>query len=1065
MKPILLKMTAFGPYANTIEVDFTGFGSSGLFLITGKTGSGKTSIFDGISFALFGKCSGDRRQVDDLRSDFANDDVETSVSFTFEHQGRRYTVERSPAQTIAKKRGAGLTEKKAAATLYREPEPPISGATAVTDAVVDLLKVQFDQFKQISMLAQGEFQDMINTKTGDRSEILRRIMMTDKYNLMQANLKRSMDDAEDNVTRFRIVLAQQLSGISCRQNSSLLATLEEIRKKTNEENAPLLLDDSLKLLEDIIEEDGREKEKLEKEDSSLQKQLAETGRKIALATANNALLEERDRFRNKLTELENRRDEFESLRKTVDLQKLVNHTVKPLSAAFDSALSVRNQTRKAKEETEEAFAKKQDELNALSAKSAEIDAKEKAQSDLTLEVADIRNNLDGYLTRDRLRKQKQELIQNTDTLSGSLASLREKADEEKRNIETLRQRQLALGDSDAELIRQQTINNRRQSLRTSIVQLLETRLPELEEKEAAFRKAQQDFLAAFAQFRTADEKARNLEQALQFNRAGLLARNLRDNEPCPVCGSLDHPSPAAVPEEAISESAFEEAARERKEKDDKKNELNARAAEAKASYESCLRLFDDEKKKIIMTLNESGDYETLYLSDALTDDQLKQSLLRQKNDLEKLLTEGKKAEAVLIEQNDEFKNIVESLLPAALENQNGYEKEVENIKQEIAEKQNELSSVEGQLRSLSSLPYADHAAALTAISQKQEAAAAFREEVQKHREALENAGKRISELNGMLQNLRQQDASQTAALEKAQDDFLKALRDNSLNEETFRANLAEEKTIRENEEKLTAYASELASVSSLAQQAAKKAEGLVYADLSVLNGRADELTGKQNDCRRQIGELQTLLTNNVALLDSIRSTHQQYLSELRDYQLKLTLYQSFAGKLNGARVSFEQFVQAYGFDTILQAANIRLMMISNNQYEMRRHDISGDTGGTRFLDIDIMDNYTGKVRAISSISGGEAFKAALSLALGLSDSVSSSAGGISIDTLFIDEGFGSLDGDSLNNAVGMLKKLAGNNKLVGLISHREELIEQIDRKIYVIPDDEKGSTVRVDPGY
>ena len=368
------------------------------------------------------------------------------------------------------------------------------------------------------------------------------------------------------------------------------------------------------------------------------------------------------------------------------------------------------------------------------------------------------------------------------------------------------------------------------------------------------------------------------------------------------------------------------------------------------------------------------------------------------------------------------------------------------------------------LDELTKLPFANHSAALKQTEQLQKQLAENQKTIDEDNSALQKAINKAAELNGQKKELLDRQQTQTADLQIKEAAFRDALKQQHMDPTSFQANLVEEKVIEENEKILSEYKHACQSNAEMLKKAEEETKDLKYADTKNLKQQIATLNSQKVENSNGIISLTAALKTNKLLFDRLHLSSVILEETQRQADLYEQTYKLFGGKTTGIKFSFEQYVQATSFDQILEAANLRLSPISQGQYELLRHDTSNDSSGNHFLDLDIMDNYTGKVRPVSSLSGGESFKAALSLALGLCDSVSSNAGGISVDTLFIDEGFGTLDGQSLNDAITMLKSLATNNKLIGLISHRDELKEQIDKKI-IISKTKKGSTISIDTGY
>ena len=817
MKPLHLTLNAFGPYAGRTDLDLSVFNGSGLFLIGGDTGAGKTALFDAITFALYGETTGENRKTTMLRSDFAAPDAETFVELTFTHRGRTYTVRRWPDQQRAAKRGSGFVKSPAKAELIREPEEPVSGASAVTAAVTKLLGIDAKQFAQVSMLAQNDFTRLLNAPSADRAAILRQIFDTaDHQRLGQAAVQHAREAEE-----------------ACRR-----------------------LDDTLLMQVGTLMGGG--------------------------ADADTAA---------QLQKLQDDRDPF--------------------------AAGAAAQLGKALLEFDEANQQRQQQIvDELDEKIARGDAGVK----IAQERAARRQKLAGLITEE---KRAAEVERQTNAM---LAESQSRSEALKKSIADTEATRADLGQSDAEQLKVE----HRIELAEGLTDTCNALLKDLDTAAAAQADAAKK-QHAYAEAQTALDETEAahiaMQRQLNANRAGLLAQELVDGQPCPVCGAVHHPTPAALPQDHVTEKALE-------------------------GHEKTLTA---QRRKTTEASRAAGDA-------AAHAAELRATLLRE-------------SDAFFARRGARYDG-----KPAA-----------------------ELTPEE--LR--------------TALLAQQKSLAEGLEGLRAEHKKFKQQADKARALAGQIDNMN----SQLAALEK----------------QTFAAT-------RKSANAKAGHAAAVARVQQMQETMPKREDPdtltKLQAALSRLRAdRAAAMTARDAAVHR--------LHTNRAALDGLEKTMRQSAAAREKRAMWDNLSKTINGNLAGkVKLPFEQYVQAFYFDGVVEAANLRFTRMTDGQYKLLRRK-SEAVGGKTALDLDVFDAYTGKTRPVGSLSGGESFMAALCLALGISDTIQQNAGGVTIETLFIDEGFGSLDADALEKAVDTLAGLAGGDKLIGVISHVEALQDRLTRQIRV----------------
>lgn len=819
MKPIHMILSGFGPYPGREEVDFSQFGGNGVFLITGPTGSGKTTIFDGITYALFGTASTQVRDKSSLRSDFAEDDTETYVELLFWHKGKEYTIRRSPKYERRKKRGSGVTLSNESALLLEEDKRPLETVTEVNKRIEEILGFNYKQFKQLGMLAQGEFMELLLASSRDRVEIFRDLFQTKAYEELQRRLSEEAKRLRDRLTE-------------------LDSRMDEVLGQTDIEKAEGLLPEELSYQ---VKEDW-EKEKIRKREVE----------------------EELKSARKSLKELEEKGAEYFKLEKEL--------------------LREREKNKKREENWKEQSAK------ATSIEIALRELLEKSKLQREKEKRELKELLE---EKKESQKKQKELLGWERQLLEIEGAIREKKREEERLFSLLKE--------FSELAKER---KKQESLKKSYeIQLMR-------EKEVRTRYQEKEELYRSAAI-------------------GLAARFLEEGKPCPVCGSLSHPDKAkvskGVPDQQEVDHWKELAQKER-----------VRLDEAFAATQENLGAL----KKREADTREACEKEGI-LDEA----------------------EGKEKYCLLQEKEKE--------LCLQLKNCKRKEKEAKSLKKL-------LLSLEKREETL----------------KRQEEKGRLREE-------------------GEAEKLR----------ERLSKESLKAAEKRTIFEEGVKI----EETLKE---KLEATAKHLSLDISLVEE---KREGLFQT--------IKELEQKRDFSVARLGKLKTAW-----------ETLKLRLAERQELEEKYGIWQDLDNITKGKnkdRLVFEQYVLAVYFEEVLESANLRLTEMTSGRYELRKVRRVEDARTTNSLDIEIFDNYTGKCRPVKSLSGGESFKAALCLALGMADMIEASIGGIRIDTLFIDEGFGSLDEESLEQALKSLLSLTGQKHLIGIISHVNELKERIDQQIVI----------------
>lgn len=932
MRPLRLTLSAFGPYAAQTTLDLEKLGKGGLYLITGDTGAGKTTLFDAITYALYDHSSSGIREGSMLRCKYADDKTPTFVELEFEVHGVRYTVRRNPEYQRPKARGEGMTTEKADATLtYPDDRPPVTKAKDVTAAVQEIIGLDYNQFSQIVLIAQGQFTKLLNASTEERSRIFRKLFRTQRYAQLQERLQAEASALNQQRTAQNAKLDSLLGGLQFSPEDPDAEALRALCAQTVPETALALLDTLT----------ARQAAALEEADTALQ--------------ATEAQLD------------------------TVQQQ---------LGAA---AQAQRLAQQLAARQAELAAAKP-----ALDAARAEADrhAGDAAQLDaLTAQVTQAQSALAAYDALDTLCRQQTEARDAARLAAAQAHKRRTQLDSLNAALAAAETELAALADADTRLLALQT-RSAQLTQRGEALAKLEQRLADCQRQAKTAHKAQENYRAAAAAQDEARARRDALERAFLDAQAGLLAESLVEGAPCPVCGSTHHPARALLPHTAPTQAQVEAARQAAAEAD-------RQAQNASAVAQSALAAANEAKTSL------RRDAETL-LPERFTAPEGTVPLTFA------LMTN------VLAEEN------------AALQTaQTDCKAQCRQAEADCRRKAQLEADRQAKTRQRPALEQAAAEADRSAAAQNASA------------DALEG---QIAERRAALPYSRRADAQ--AALDKLEAD-----------RSTLRTGMdTAQRKLKQAEQ--TVAAAEAAVEALTAQQTAAQKE-LPARSAEELTAQQTELTAARETLRSREKQLSAQLLPNRKTAAQYRAAAEARQTLESRWQWVSALAATAGGTLTSKqKIKLEAYIQMNYLDRILRYANTRLMQMTAGQYELERIGAENQRSQSG-LDLGVIDHYNGTRRSVKTLSGGESFKASLALALGLSDEVQSSAGGIRLDTLFLDEGFGSLDEESLELAIRVLSGLTEGDRLVGIISHVGALKDRIDRQVVVHKARTGGSTVEL----
>lgn len=929
MRPIVLTMSAFGPYADEITLNFDELGKNGLYLICGDTGAGKTTIFDAITYALYGEASGDNRKSEMFRSKYAQDKVVTYVSLKFLCKGKEYEVRRTPRYERKKERGEGMTKQTETAELICPDGSIVTKTTEVTRKINEILGVDRQQFTQIAMIAQGDFLKLLLASTEERMKIFRQIFNTGKYEILQQQInmdfRRLWNECED----LRKSIFQYAEGTECLQSHPLYEKWQTAKECKG------MQEEFIEVLEELCTAEQQEKATLQEELNSLDEKLQKQAAVISEVKHIIQIEEETKEKREQLSQNE---------------------------IYLKEALKRREQAL----ETEPQI---------------EIWAEEIVIAQEKLPAYDKLERFRGAI--EKSKKEICKLEQEVEQAKAIVQITEKELETDKKETEKLLMQKLELQQSKVKC--QELEENYQQLLQ---LQKEKEQLEELtKEYENAVRKYKEVQKSVFEE----RNSFQRLEQAFMDSQAGILSQILVEGEPCPVCGSRTHPRPAVMAESAITKEAWQEAKAHLESREIELQKKNTLAAAFNGQVE-------EKQKNLLQAMN--GYYKK---------EELEKELLSQidfTKDIERLIREK--------EENGKQQRLLQEQVDS-----------LQKKKDEIPAKEEKLKRLQEKTRVSEVEKSAQKADLMNLEKQAEEL-----------KSTLEYSGKQ--ELQFKIDQLIQKKERLKREVESAKNQYQKTLQ--------TKASLEGE-------------------ISVLESQLEHRRKANLQEEVDCFK----ELQDKKKSLQQMRDRMAARLEKNETALNYIKNKSSQLAKKQIDYGWMKALNDTANGRQNEkGKIMLETYVQMAYFERILDYANVRLEIMTGGQYTLIRKKEAENNKSQSGLDLEVIDHYNGSVRHVKTLSGGESFKASLCLALGLSDEIQATAGGVRLDTMFVDEGFGSLDEESLSQALQVLSSLSGENasqnpedgnypdsvngqgnRLVGIISHVEELKQRIPKQILV----------------
>ena len=896
MKPLNLKMSAFGPYKNEVEINFKKLGTNNIFLITGDTGAGKTTIFDAISYALFNEVSGSNRPITSLRSKFATIE-DTYVELEFEHKGKEYKIRRVPEYERTKKTGEGTTKNIADAYLEYE-DKIITGVKNVNDKIIELIGINAKQFKQISMLAQGEFIKILFAESKDRTEIFRKIFETNIYEQISTNLSILSTETKKDVDRLKTIFQTNTSNIRWIEKPVAI-DLIDLKKITK-----LDIDEILNLIEKEIQTNKEKVKEEEKENEKLKKEIEKLREKIKKIEEQNEKVKKYKQYLEENKELKEKAKEIKEKEANIEISQSILQKVMPRQQIVN--------------EKQKELKNNMNKRQVLEKEIKDGEIIEQENKNKIIKLNELKEILEGY------------------------KNIKEKS----KNIEDMF--------------------------------LLITQIEKDQKNKEKYVKQYEELNNQYIEM---DKQYKEEEDKFFREQAGIIAQRLEKGKPCPVCGSIEHPNKAIKNDDVLSEEELKKLEEEKNKLENKRNTIKNETISLNVKIEATIKMIPESNKQ---------DFNL--------------------QDFEKQINETKDKQELEIQNlKESFKNIC-LVLTKKKENIDkiNFDETKQIIEKQINEQNNKL---------------------------------------------LENRVK-LKECNALIE-------TQEKSLELAQQEYLNAIKELGFKDEkNYKEKTLKEADIEKIKQEIEQYKEKVTTIKTRLEDVKKELKEKEIVDVTQDIEQLEQSSQKQKEAEKQINNKKASISFNKDTNKKLKETAIELIYKMD----KMAKIEELAKIANGTanrktKITFEQYVQATYFDMVISEANKRLLSMTDNRYLLIRKKKADKISEKIGLDLNVIDNYNGQERDVKSLSGGESFKAALSLALGLSDVIQSYSGGVLVDTLFIDEGFGTLDAESREQAINTLVNLAGSNKLIGIISHVEELQERIDKKI-IVEKGQDGSNIK-----
>ena len=1033
MRPKILTMRAFGPYGGTETIDFTLLEDTNMFLIHGPTGSGKTTILDAICYALYGQTNGGERTAESMRSKFAASDESAEVTLTFLLKGDEYKVIRSPRFERPKKRGEGFTVEEGKALLYKKEDDEYKLVAArlqeVDRRIEELLVFNIDQFRQVIMIAQNKFRELLTADSKARQKILQDIFETGIYQSVEKKLEERSSKLNEQMKAKNVQYEIFMSNLKEIEHEELKFYLETKILK----NAP----EVSRILTELNEQYS-----VQLDESNTQA----TDIKVALDKAQQSLLIQNEKYA-AFKQLEQLQEALKIHLEEKETIKTYQEQVSKLEQVVP-LVTIEEEGNKFKEgvaKTKEALITLQSEQQVLNEQLGQLENTQKEYEAKHEEIETQKGHiikLEGYVPKmDALDQLQQDILKK----EADIVAFNAKKEQ---LVEAFTAKEQQIKVIEEQLKEKEVFNKIISDTQVNLQQVDYI----LDFKKEQARK-QEERLQLLGQYKVLggeikalklQELAKQQEHDLYVEQwmsgqAGILAEKLEDNTPCPVCGSMEHPRKAVKLQNEVTmedikriEAIKNQLLTQMSKKEEEQNGILTRGK----SIQEDITVIESKLKNYEIQMSVSVENITV---------EYKENLQKTLEEAKVKITQLQQLELKLASDKKE-KETLQTTLESIKEKYHNDQIEIEKDKSKLEEIKKEVPQ---DLRSKEAL--------LESIQSLKSIQAQYENSYKLLQQKLQETKEKLSLLKGTLEQKNLYLAEQENGLEDAHKRFKDALEhSNILGLESYQALKGEVVHLENLKQQIASYEQQTAILNSKKEMLEAQAQGFKLEDFETVKVEFEQLTNKKEELQLAIVELTRQLKLYEEVQTGIEKLYEESEEVARKQHVIGTMTAMAKGK-NSKGLSFERYIQSSIFDEVLESANQKLRPMTTSRYELYRTDDLRRKNAQAGLDIAVIDHYVGQTRPVNTLSGGESFMAALALALGLADVISRLAGASSLDTMFIDEGFGTLDEEALELAIKTLLNLQDTGRLVGIISHVKELREQIPARLEIVST-HKGST-------
>ncbi len=1052
MKPIKIKMQSFGSYAKATEIDFRRLNQN-LFLVTGDTGAGKSTIFDAIVFALYGEASSDSNKKDGLilQSQYADYYTEPYVELTFsEHKGGEesiYTVKRIPRHLKFLTRGAGkgiATREVTSSVSLTMPDGSEYPSKETDKKLTEIVGLSKSQFMQVAMIAQGEFMELLRAKSDNKKEIFRKLFNTELYQKIIAEFAARKKAKEKDMAVLKTACSTAAAGVVIPDHYEKAALVNDLKQKLGQGQTGFM-DEFVSELHVLCDWLDRETTSSQENYDIVSQRKDE---KIKQLSDAQHLMKSYEQLDSAVRDIEEYKSKENAIRQTNELiEKLdsayeIQSVYRLYEQAEDTVRNIKNDlaaNRSILPEYEEQVRR---------ANAAEKNANQEYHAALEhYNVTDekVKRSLESFdKIRQLNRKKKTEQLR--------FDSCEKLLTDKKEEIHRLEQQEAAyqtlsgeLSEASKDLALWEMKNDNVRKISSDVNKLIDDQ-KETEQKKKESEKLSEEYLLAKETYNRKRSEFEHMQQLFFDNQAGILALTLTDGKPCPVCGSLSHPSPFVFDDEKeeVSEETLNVLHQETEQFRTVQETLSSSLQSKNAVIQEREAAFRQQWTELV---RKSSEY-IEGLSDNIS--------------VQDFCTVVSDSKAALQSEGKDFKERVrkyekaQDFLKSAETNKKQLRESYEEIRQQLSETTAALEAIKAEIstRSLT----AEYETEEMAQSELRKAAA-VRDQKQKEHQRLYNEAvndkKKRDQTEARIQKLQNDLPAQLKQMQNYQQSYQDILAEKNLSSEEWQH--LTQKYPREKiavyRKKVKEYENKKAAADTKKETAEKSISGKPRPDLKVIEKEVQEIKSKFGTMAQSLQTYKSLSGTDRGICTMLSEKSEEHRKVSEEYTRLNALYQLVSGNISGSRMDLETFVQRYYLGRILQSANQRFLEMSAGNFELRMYpaDKAGE-GKNHGLDLMVYSNVTGKEREVRSLSGGESFMAALSLALGTADQIGENSSAVNLDMMFIDEGFGSLDEHSRNKAVRVLRDMAEGSKLIGIISHVSELKQEIDNRLIVSKD-------------